>query len=144
MKKIKIIAIMLVCILSMQIVACAASPAIMTASVQPRGRYLLGGGCSISPEAGYVLVDGYTETFEDVNYLYVELTVFKEISPGCWLEVWSDSISGSYDCLVRYTTKRISVDSGYNYMVEATHTVSHNGVTETNYSETDSVYVPYN
>ncbi|MBO4941728.1 MAG: hypothetical protein J6D15_05955 [Clostridia bacterium] len=133
MKKFKIIALMLVFVLSLQCVAFA--------NVQPRGRYLLGGGCSITPYSGYVIVTGHTDAYEDVDKLIVEVTVFKEVSPGCWIEFWSDSLSTTDDSYVRMTNTRVNVDNGYRYMVEATHTVKHGNVTETNYSETNYVIV---
>lgn len=149
MKKFKIIALTLVFALAMQFVACAApAPAssdtpVIAASVQPRGRYLLGGGCSIAPGAGYVIVEGHTEAYSDVDTLIIELTILKEVANGIYVEVWSDSLTGTDDFEVTYPSKRVYVDSGYDYMVEATHTVTHNGVTETNTSEAGDAYVYY-
>ena len=113
----------------------------LTSMVQPRGRYLMSGGCSITPHSGYARVNGYTDAYEDVDEIIVELTVFKEVSAGCWIEVWSDSAT-EYDTYHgSYTAVNISLDSGYYYKIEGKHTVKHNGVTETTYSETEKAYV---
>ena len=136
MKKLKTLALLLVFVLCFQSVACAAS-------VQPRGRYLQGGGCDISPGAGYVIVSGDTDAFDDVSTIKVTLTIFKEISPGSFLAVWTDSATSYNDFEITYPATRVNVDSGYNYMVEAVHTVTHAGVTESNTSEAGTVYVYY-
>lgn len=128
MKKFKVIALMLVFVLSFQAVAFAAD-------IQPRGAYLQGGGCSISPNYGYVVVGGHTDAFDSVDKLTITLTLFKETSPGYFVEIWSDSKTAYDDFEVTYTNTRVNVESGYRYMLEATHTVKHNNVTETNYSE---------
>lgn len=135
MKKLKTLALLLVFVLCFQSVACAA--------VQPRGRYLQGGGCDISPGAGYVIVSGDTDAFEDVSVITVKLTILKETSPGVFVAIWTDSATNYNDFEVGYTNTTVSVDPGYRYMVEATHTVTHAGVTETNTSDTDPVYVYY-
>lgn len=136
MKKFKVVALMLVFVLSLQCMTFATETA-----VQPRGRYLLGGGCSITPYSGYVIVTGHTDAYEDVDELIVEVSVLKEVSPGYWVEVWSDSLSAYDDSYACMTNTRVNVDRYYRYMVEATHTVKHGNVTETNYSETEYVFV---
>ena len=136
MKKLKTLALLLVFVLCFQSVACAAS-------VQPRGRYLLGGSCSIAPGAGYVTVGGSTEAFDDVSTIKVTLSILKEVSPGAFLAIWTDSATSYNDFEVGYTNTRVNVDPGYRYMVEAVHTVTHNGITETNTSDADPVYVYY-
>ena len=136
MKKLKTLALILVFILCFQSVACAAS-------IQPRGAYLQGGDCSISPGAGYVIVSGSTDAFDDVSTIKVTISILKEVSPGAFLAIWTDSVTNYNDFEVTYTNTRVSVDPGYRYMVEAVHTVTHNGITESNTSETDPVYVYY-
>ena len=136
MKKFRIVALMLVFVLSLQCVAFAADTA-----VQPRGVYLHGGGCSITPYSGYVIVTGHTSAYEYVDELIVKVSVLQEVSPGCWSEVWSDSLTGYGDDYIRMTNTRVNVESGYRYMVEATHTVRHGNLTETNYSEAGYVTV---
>ena len=134
MKKFKVIALMLVFVLSFQAVAFAAD-------IQPRGAYLQGGGCSISPGYGYVKVSGHTDAFDNYDEVYVEITILKEVYPGVWSEIWSDYARSYNDFEITYPNKNVNVDSGYRYMVEATHTVKHNNVTETNYSEAGPVLV---
>lgn len=144
MKKLKTFALLLALIMSMQVAACAAvTPDInvQTASVQPRGAYLMGGGCTISGGGGYVMVDAHTDAYYEAYKLKVELTVFKEEYANIWVEVWSDDVTTFYDYSVGYPTTTISVDSGYNYKIEATHTVTHNGITETCFSDAKKVYV---
>ena len=110
-------------------------------TVQPRGVYLQGGGCTISPSKGYVTVSGHTDAYYDAAELTVTLTILKEISPGSWLAIWSDSATEYNTYHAAYTKKKVTVPSGYNYMVEAKHTVKNNGLTETTYSEAGSAYV---
>lgn len=133
MKKFRIIALMLVFVLSLQCV--------VFANVQPRGVYLQGGGCSITPYSGYVVVTGYTEAFETVDKITVKVSVLKEVSSGVWTEVWTKTLSDTDEDYVRITNTTVNVDNGYRYMVEATHTVKHGSLTETNYSETNPVIV---
>lgn len=147
MKKIKIIALILALALCMQISVCAvgtdsaSGDLIKATQIQPRGRYLLSGTCTITPYTGYVKVNGLTEAYEDVDELTVELTVFRVNSSGSYTAVWTDSITGYDDFEVTYATKKVNVASKNYYIVEATHTVTHNGVTETCYSDTNPVYV---
>ena len=149
MKKFKLIALMMVLILTMQSAACAAplgtasENETMVASVQPRGRYLLGGSCTITPGAECVTVGGQTESYDYVDRLTITLTVYKRLASGAYLEVWSDSVTGYDDYEVGFPNTTISVDPGYYYMVEATHTVKHGNVTERNTSEAGDVYVWY-
>ena len=136
MKKFKIIALMLVLVFSLQCVAFASE-----STIQPRGRYLLGGGCSITPYSGYVEVNGHTDAYEEVDELIVELTLFRVMTSGAWIEIWSNTYTG-YDDIDYFTPAiNVNVEPGCMYAVEATHTVKHNGVTETNYSEAGPVSV---
>jgi len=114
---------------------------VQNSTVQPKGRYLQGGGCSITPYSGYVRVNGHTDAFDDVSELTVELSLLKEISSNCWVEVWSDTATEYNTFHAAYLATYVTVDSGYNYKLEATHTVKNAGITETNYSETNRVYV---
>lgn len=147
MKKIKIIALILALALCMQISVCAvgtdavSGDLIKATQIQPRGRYLLGGSSTIAPYTGYVKVTGITEAYEDVDSLTVELTVFRINASGSWTAVWSDSKTATDDFEVSIPSTRVNVASGYYYVIEGTHTVTHNGVTETNYSEPAPVYV---
>jgi len=133
MKKIKIIAFMLVFVLSLQCVAFA--------NVQPRGVYLQGGGCSIAPSSGAVIVAGHTSAFEAVDKITVKISVLKEVSTGVWTEVWTQTLNDYEEDYVCISNTTIDADRGYRYMVEATHTIKHGSLTETNYSETNPVTV---
>lgn len=135
MKKFKIVALMLVFVLSLQCVAFA--------NVQPRGVYLQGGGCSIAPSSGAVIVTGHTQAFERVDKITVKVVVMKEVAMGVWTEVWSQTMSDYDENYVCISNTTVNVDKGYRYMVEATHTVKHGSLTETNYSETNPVIVSY-
>lgn len=147
MKKIKIIALILALALCMQIGVCASNTDatsndfVKITQIQPRGRYLLGGSSTIAPYTGYIKVTGITEAYEDVDSLKVELTVYRIESSGSWTEVWSTIKTATDDFEVSYPSTRINVASGYYYVVQGTHTVTHNGITETNYSEPAPVYV---
>lgn len=135
MKKIKIVALMLIFALSLQCIAFA--------NVQPRGVYLQAGGCTIAPSSGSVIVTGHTQAFEAVDKITVEVSVLKEVAMGVWTEVWSQTLSDYDENYVCISNARVAVDKGYRYMVEATHTVKHGSLTETNYSETNPVIVSY-
>lgn len=149
MRKLKLVSLMLILALSMQVSVFAAnSPestaqdnTIKSATIQPRGRYLQGGGCTISPYSGYVMVSGHTDAYYDATELTVTLTILKEISPGNWLAIWTDSATEYNTYHAAYPKKKVTVESGYNYMIEATHTVKHNGLTETTHSEAGVAYV---
>lgn len=149
MKKFKLVSLMLVLALSIQTSVFAANTfdvvvednTTKSVAVQPKGRYLQGGGCTISPYSGYVMVSGHTDAYYDASVLTVTLTILKEISPGSWLAIWSDSATEYNTYHAAYTKKKVTVESGYNYMIEATHTVKHNGLTETTHSEAGVAYV---
>ncbi|MBE7055744.1 MAG: hypothetical protein E7392_06500 [Ruminococcaceae bacterium] len=147
MRKIKIIALILALALCLQIGVCAvgtdaaSGDLIKATQIQPRGRYLLSGTSILTPYTGYIKVSGSTEAYDDVDELTIELRVFRVSTSGTWTEIWSDSISATDDYEVTYPTTRINVTSKNYYAIESTHTVTHNGVTETCYSETDPVYV---
>lgn len=144
MKKLKTFALLLAFLMSLQVAACAAvTPDInvQTASVQPRGTYLHGGGCSISGGGGYVMVDAHTDSYYEVYKLKVELSVLQEVYADFWVEVWHDDVTTFYNDYLAYPTTTISVESGYNYKIEATHTITHNGITETCTSYANKVYV---
>jgi len=134
MKKFKFVALMLALIFSLQIAACAAT-------VQPRGRYLQSGSCSIAAGDNCVTISGQTDAYQDVDEISVTVTILKEVSSGYFRAVWSDTATATDDCQVVYTNTTVAMEPGYRYMVEATHTVKHNGVTETNYSEAGYAYV---
>lgn len=114
---------------------------VLSDTIQPRGRYLQGGGCTITPYSNYVMVSGHTDSFNYVDQITVKVTVLQEVSRGYWRAIWSDSITEYNETHTAYPRTRVNVTPGYNYMVEAIHTVKHNGVTESNYSETGSAYV---
>ena len=147
MKKIKIIALMLVLVLSLQIGVCAMGTDLASADpikltqIQPRGRYLLSGTSTITPFSGYVKVSGWTEAYDDVDNLKVELTVYRVSTSGALTEVWSTTKTATDDFEVSYPSTRVNVTSGYYYAIEGKHTVTHNGVTETTYTNPDPVYV---
>lgn len=143
MKNFKLVCFMVSLVLLMQTAVFAAdvqtdevvSETVQSGTIQPRGQYLHAGGCTITPYTGYVMVSGYTESYDDVAQLTVKLTVFQEKSPGYWVAIWTDSVTDYNTDYAIYPRSRVDVPIGYRYMVEATHTVKHNGVTETNYSE---------
>lgn len=148
MKKIKLIGIAVMVVLSLQnMVVSAESQNIYIENVtrqseiQPRGRYLLGGGCTITPHNGYVTISGHTDSYDYVSQLTVKLTILKEVSAGCWVAIWSDSVTEYNTYNAGFPSRDVYVESGYNYKVEGTHTVKNAGITETNYSETTGVYV---
>lgn len=149
MRKLKLISLMLILALSMQVSVFATNSLESTAqdnttksvTVQPRGRYLQSGGCTITPHKGYVTVSGHTDAYYDATELTVTITILKEISPGNWLAIWSDSATEYNTYHAAYPNKNVTVQSGYNYMIEATHTVKHNGLTETTHSEAGVAYV---
>lgn len=114
---------------------------ILSDTLQPRGRYLLGGGCTITPYSGYVMVSAHTDAYDDADQLIVKVTVLQEVSRGYWRAIWSDSVTEYNTYHTAYPKTRVNVPSGYNYMVESTHTVKHNGLTETCNSEAGSAYV---
>ena len=101
----------------------------------------MGGTSSITPYSGYVKVMGSTEAYDDVDSITVELNVYRINASGSWTSVWSDSKSATDDFEVSIPSTRVNLASGHYYVIEGTHTVTHNGVTETNYSEPDPVYV---
>ena len=86
---------------------------------------------------------GSTESFDYVDSLTIQISILKETSPGYFVEIWTDSVTDYDEIEVGYTNTRVNVASGYRYMVEAVHTVTHNGITETNSSDTNPVYVYY-
>jgi len=143
MKKIRIIALMLILALSMQVGVIAANNdvTITSSQIQPRGQYLLSGTSIITPYSGYVKVTGTTDAYYDVDKITVELTVYRINASGSWTEVWSNSKSATDDFEVSIPSTRINLDSGYYYAIEGKHTVKHNGVTETTYTNPDPVYV---
>ena len=149
MRKLKLVSLLMVLALSIQTSVFAADTVDTAAqdsttkrvTVQPRGVYLQGGGCAISPYNGYVMVSGHTDAYYDATELTVTITILKEISPGNWLAIWTDSATEYNTYHAAYPKKKVTVQSGYNYMIEATHTVKHNGLTETTYSEAGVAYV---
>lgn len=114
---------------------------VLSETIQPRGRYLQGGGCAFTPYSNYLMVSGHTDAFDIADKLTVKVTVMQEVSRNCWVSVWSDSITEYNTYHTAYPRTRVDITPGYNYMVEAVHTVTHNGVTESNYSETNIKYV---
>ncbi len=143
MKNFKLVCLMVSLVLLMQTAVFAAdvrtdemvSETIQSETIQPRGRYLQGGGCTITPYTGYVMVSGHTDSFDTSDQLTVKLTILQEVSPGAWKAIWTDSVTEYNVMHTAYVKRRVDVPIGYRYMVEATHTVKHNGVTETCYSE---------
>lgn len=111
-------------------------------AVQPRGRYLQDGECSITPYKGYVKVDGATISYDPADEVTVELALYKEVSSGNWTCIWSDSKTAYNTSSVRYPTTTIYVDGGHNFKVVSRHIVTDNGTTESSPLETASVYVP--
>ena len=149
MRKLKLVSLLMVLALSIQTSVFAANTVDTAAqenttksvTVQPRGVYLQGGGCTITPYNGYVMVSGHTDAYYDAKELTVTITILKEISPGNWLAIWTDSATEYNTYHAAYPKKKVNVESGYNYMIEATHTVRHNGLTETTHSEAGVAYV---
>lgn len=156
LKCISLLLAMLLCAFSMQSLAFAdgtisaqsdeAAGVMVTAwdttKIEPRGMYLLEGGCSITPGSKSVKVNGYTEAYQNCSELTVKLTVLQEVSTNVWTSVWTDTFTDYNTDYAWFATKTVKVAGGHDYMVEAVHTVKHNGRTETTESETTEVYVP--
>lgn len=117
---------------------------IAVTSVQPRGRYLQDGECSITPYDGYVKVYGITKAYDPVDEITVELALYKEVSPGSWSCIWSDSKTAYNTSSVKYPTTTVYVERGYNFKVVSNHIVTENGTTESSPLETNKVYVAAN
>lgn len=105
------------------------------------GRYLSDGSCSISPGTGYVYVKGETNAYEPVSSITVELKLYKEVSPSVWVKVWEDSKTATNDDQVKYSKKKVTVDSGYNYKLSSTHSIKNGSYNESNDVETAGYYV---
>lgn len=111
-------------------------------AVQPRGRYLQDGECSITPYVGYVKVSGTTMSYDPADEVTVELALYKEVSSGNWTCIWSDSKTSYNASSVRYPNTTVYVEGGHNFKVVSNHIVTDNGTTESSPLETGSVYVP--
>lgn len=150
-KREKILVILMALVLCVQSISFAASTEINQETgigvyssnfeVKPFGVYLDSGKCIITPGTGCVEVSGYTEAFTSVSQASITLTVYRQTSSGSWTEVWSDTYTDYNTYLAEYDSTTVYVPSGYNYKIKGTHTVKNNGITETNYSESNPVYV---
>lgn len=148
-KKLKILAVITAMITSLQTgLVASAGNQIMDDSVQvavagivqPYGRYLCRGTCYISPSNGYVTVWGTTVAYNSVSEISVTLTIFKQLSSGAWQSVWSDMVTDYNTDYGDFPKRNVIVSPGY-YRVEGTHTVRHNGITETNTSVSATITV---
>ena len=137
-----------VSMMTLQIAAFAApapevllSPAAAEAvSIQPRGAFFWQGTSTISPNSGSVTVSGQTKCYESVGEIGVTLTVYRSLGGGAWEYVWSNTYKG-YNART-LQTPNINVPTGSGtYKVEGYHYAIQNGVTESNWSETNSVTV---
>lgn len=111
------------------------------ADIAPFGLYLRNCECYIEKGNGYVTVSGYTKAYE-ADEVSVELELLQETEKNKWTVVWSDSITVKKSLIANYPTTDVFVESGYRYMVEATHTVTKDGVVENGYTSSKIVDMP--
>lgn len=117
------------------------SPAMAeTVSIQPRGAFFWQGTSTISPNSGSVTVSGQTKCYEAVGEVGVTLTVYRSLGGGAWEYVWSNTYKGYNTRTLQTPNINVPTGSG-TYKVEGYHYAIKNGVTESNWSETNSVTV---
>ena len=86
-----------------------------------------------------LLLIGETEAKQPVNTIEVTI-ILQQYRNGAWVNVWSDTAT-RLNSLTSYIQKDVSVQGGYHYRLYGIHNVTHNGVSETNYTYTGSKYV---
>ena len=110
-------------------------------SVDQRGAYLGNGTCNIvRADSTHINISGATTATQTCDK--VKLTLFVERSTS-YATGYGTYKTYSYTAEDVYQLAKgvsnIKVDSGYYYRVAAVHSVTHNGVTETNNSVTDPI-----
>ena len=110
-------------------------------SVDQRGAYLGNGTCNIvRADSTHINISGATTATQTCDK--VKLTLFVERSTS-YATGYGTYKTYSYTAEDVYQLAKgvsnIIVDSGYYYRVAAVHSVTHNGVTETNNSVTDPI-----
>ena len=108
--------------------------------VEPQAfQYLAFGSSSLDFSGTTALCYGCTEAKQVVDYIAVTITL-QRWNGSRWENVASWPFS-KYNTFSVEGYKGISVARGYYYRVQGFHKVTHNGVTETTYSYTDSIYL---
>lgn len=110
-------------------------------SVDQRGAYLSSGTCSIArADSTHINISGLTtctQTCDKVKLvLYVERSTSYATGYGNY-RTYTYNAEDVYQ--LAKAVSNIKVDKGYYYRVAAVHSVTHNGVTETNNSVTDPI-----
>ena len=110
-------------------------------SVDQRGAYLGNGTCNIvRADSTHINISGATTATQTCDK--VKLTLFVERSTS-YATGYGTYKTYSYTAEDVYQLAKgvsnIKVDSGYYYRVAAVHSVTHNGVTETNNSVTNPI-----
>ena len=110
-------------------------------SVDQRGAYLGNGTCTIvRADSTHINISGSTNATQTCDK--VKLTLFVERSTS-YATGYGTYKTYSYNAEDAYSlvkaVSNIKVDKGYYYRVAAVHSVTHNGVTETNNSVTNPI-----
>ena len=110
-------------------------------SVDQRGAYLSSGTCSIArADSTHINISGLTtctQTCDKVKLvLYVERSTSYATGYGNY-RTYTYNAEDVYQ--LAKAVSNIKVDKGYYYRVAAVHSVTHNGVTETNNSVTNPI-----
>lgn len=134
-------ALLLVVLLPLTGALAANTPEERTGVVEPQAfQYLAYGSSALDFSGNTALCYGCTEAKQVVDYVAVTITL-QRWNGSRWENVASFPFSKSNAFSVE-GYKGVTVTRRYYYRVKGFHKVTHNGVTETTYSYSDSMYLP--
>lgn len=104
------------------------------------GRYLARGSVLISDEGnGVVYISGETDCYSVCSSVSVNIYLQKLVN-GSWQTISSRYHTSKNTHVASYGIS-LAVQKGYYYRVTGTHSVTHNGVTESNSTSTNAIYI---
>ena len=110
-------------------------------SVDQRGAYLSRGTCSIArADSTHINISGATNATQTCDKVKLVLYVERSTSYATGYSTYKTYHYTAEDVYeLAKAVSNIKVDKGYYYRVAGVHSVTHNGVTETNNSVTDPI-----
>lgn len=108
--------------------------------ISPFGNYLARGSVLISDEGnGVVYISGETNCYSTCKSVSVSIYLERLVN-GSWQTVTSRSHTASNTYFTSYGIS-LAVRKGYYYRVVGSHSVTHNGITESTSTATNAIYI---